>query len=85
MCIRARHSPTEVPDHERLRGIWRPLSVYDVPIGLYVEPVFLIPARELLEATLGVVDRLNPLLGGRVATLEGVPERFKPRVELDDS
>ena len=42
-------------------------------------------SRELLNATFGVVELLDPALSFGVSLLERVPERLQPRVKLDDA
>lgn len=40
---------------------------------------------ELLKATLGVIDGLDPILGFRVTSSQGFAEGLQPRIELDNA
>ena len=40
---------------------------------------------ELLKTTFRIIDLLNPVLGVRESSLEGVFERFEPGIEFEDT
>lgn len=61
-------------------GIGRPFAIGDTPVIVEKEAVLLVALRELLQASFGLVDCVDPLLCFGKARLEGAREWLKPRV-----
>lgn len=68
-----------------MSGIWGPFPIDNVLIGLDNEAILLVASTKLLQSTFGLIDSLDPLLSVRVTASQGIFERGKPRVELNDA
>ena len=70
----------EVADEKCLLCIGSPFSVCNVSIRIHIEPVLLEAATELFQATLGLIDRFDPVLSFGVSVSEGIFERCQPGI-----
>ena len=76
---------TKVSNYICLSGIRRPFPVDDVSIVLDNQAILLIAPTKFLQTTFGLVNCLYPLLSMTVTASQGIFERRKPRIELNNT
>lgn len=75
----------EIADKVGPQRVWGPLSVGDVSIVADDEAESFESSAEFVEASLGLIDFLDPFLSMAVSASERFFERGEPRVQLNDT